>query len=88
MFNTHRCSICNKTDNEEVATDPEDYTQMTFVPDPSNHMFDICMSCFEDIRDSLYEFEENSRHELKNSRYESEDIDDIEEGDKDEEKDS
>jgi hypothetical protein len=56
--NFHRCSICKRTDNEEVETHIGDYTTMPFVPDPSNSMFDICMECYEEIGSTLFEYEE------------------------------
>jgi hypothetical protein len=66
-MNFHRCSICNKTNNEEVETDIGDYTTMTFVPDPDNPMFDICMECFEVVRVTLWELGENDELESKDS---------------------
>ena len=54
----HRCSICNKTNNEDVETELGDYTNMPFVPDPNNPQFDICMECFESIREILWELED------------------------------
>lgn len=57
-INAHRCAICNKTDNPTVETEIGDYTNEPFVPDPDCPDHDICMTCFESIRDSLFEFEE------------------------------
>lgn len=62
---THRCSICNKTDNEEIATELGDYTNLPFVTDPSDSNFFLCLDCYESIRDALDDFEEEDENILK-----------------------
>lgn len=54
----HRCGLCNKTDDIDVETEVGDYSDEPYVPDPNNPAFDICVTCFESICDSLFEFEE------------------------------
>ncbi len=54
----HRCSLCNRTDNEEAIESLEDFATCSFIPDPKDPNFDICMECFEEIQDSLFEFDE------------------------------
>lgn len=63
-YDIHRCSICNRTNNEEVETDPGDFVEfMAFVPDPMDNLFDICMECFENIRDCNSDFPEDLDYE-------------------------
>lgn len=47
---THRCAICNKTDNMDVTSLEEEYTTDPFVSDPINPLHFICLTCFEEIR--------------------------------------
>jgi hypothetical protein len=53
---THRCSICNKTDSEELASELGEFTNDPFLEDPSDPAFEICLECYESIRDTLDEF--------------------------------
>lgn len=59
----HRCSICNKTDNGEVATELGDYTNDPFFLDPNNSNYDICLGCFEVIRDTLDEYDDDEEED-------------------------
>lgn len=45
----YRCSICNCTNNAEIATNPEDYKHTLFVEDPSNPSHVICLECKEAV---------------------------------------
>lgn len=54
---TCRCSICNKVNDPEIATDLGDVTGDEFVVDPSNPMFDICISCFRAILEVEEEYD-------------------------------
>ena len=58
MLRYHRCTICNKTDNDDAINDLDDFTLSTFVADPTDPNFDICMECLEGIQDALFEFDE------------------------------
>ena len=57
----HRCVICNCVSVPDIATDLGDYkSKMSFMPDPSNDLSDICVECYEVIAEveSEYEWEE------------------------------
>ena len=57
----HRCSICNKVNNEDIETDLGDYVSgSSFTSDPINNMFDICIECYEEIEEAnkLWEYED------------------------------
>ena len=56
----HRCSICNKTNNEDVETDLGDFTTMTFVPDPKSDLHFVCLECYEMIASTLWEMGDDS----------------------------
>jgi len=60
----HRCSICNRTNSEEVISDLSEFTDIPFVEDPSSSLHYICLDCFEEIRDTLDEFEEDDEENL------------------------
>lgn len=54
---THRCTICNCTSREDIATNLGDYKKTRFMKDPKNPLFDICVECFESIQEVRNEFE-------------------------------
>lgn len=58
-MNTLRCTICNKTNNPEVVSNPGEYIKGTgtrFFPDPKyKHSF-VCAPCKEEIDSVLHEY--------------------------------
>lgn len=63
----HRCALCNRTDNEEAISDISEFAACSFVPDPKDPNFDICMECFESIADALFEFDEEEMDAYEDS---------------------
>ncbi len=54
---THRCSICNCVNREDIETNLGDYKQTSFVKDPSNSLFYVCIECNESIDEVNREYE-------------------------------
>ena len=61
---THRCSLCNLTNNPEVCLDLEDCSElMAFVPDPKNKLFYICMECSASINSLKKSYDDGTSDE-------------------------
>lgn len=57
---THRCSICNKVNNEDIETDIGDFSSHTyFVNDPSDPTHFICGECDEVIKGINQEWDDS-----------------------------
>lgn len=55
---SHRCSICNRTDNFHATVMAEDFYKGPYTTDPHNELLDMCYECWEEINDTLDEMEE------------------------------
>lgn len=67
---SHRCSICNHTNSDDIASNPEDYVDgLKFVPDPDNSLFYICLECAQEISYSLQEFGDDEDEETSAFEY-------------------
>lgn len=54
----HRCSICNKVDNQGIATEVDDYNKSVhFEPDPKNKSQFLCSDCADEIREVAWYWE-------------------------------
>jgi hypothetical protein len=54
----HRCSICNRVNAEDIATDLGDYVSgMSYMADPNSGLHDICIECYEEIEEINKEFD-------------------------------
>lgn len=57
---TFRCTICNSTNNQLVATEPEEYLKGSgtkFYPDPKNKNDFICYKCKKVVDDLMYDYQ-------------------------------
>lgn len=50
---THRCSICDRTNNLDLITYPEQYTPGPFRNDPHDPLGEICSECDDEIFEAL-----------------------------------
>ena len=58
LSKVHRCSICNCVSVPDIATELGDYhSKMSFMPDPKDEKFDICVECYESIAEVTTEWE-------------------------------
>lgn len=55
----HRCAVCDRTNNSDAITYPEQYYGGGYRPDPHNELQDVCNQCDDEIYDSLLLWEEN-----------------------------
>lgn len=60
---THRCAICDRTNNQELITYPEQYTPGPFRVDPHNSLDEICVECDDSVYESLQLWEEEEGDE-------------------------
>jgi hypothetical protein len=55
---THRCSICDRTNNLDLITYPEQYTPGPFRVDPHDPIAEICGDCDDVVYDATLLWEE------------------------------
>jgi len=66
---SHRCSICNKVDNESIETNLGDYeSNLSFTYDPNDPSHHICIDCEEVIEDQRrdYAYMDQDEDEVQN----------------------
>lgn len=56
--NTHRCSICDRTNNHDLCLTADQYTPGPFRVDPHNPMFEICAECDSEVYETLQLWED------------------------------
>lgn len=61
---THRCSICNSVNNEDIETNLGDFNDHTYyVNDPKDPSHFICGECDEVIKDLMCDYEMDNEDE-------------------------
>lgn len=57
MNKNARCSICNKVSSRDIETNLGDFMNKSFVPDPKNSQFYVCVDCKESHESLMLDYE-------------------------------
>ncbi len=62
---THRCSICDRTDNRSVTHFKDQFFAGPYLKDKRNPELEICQDCVDAINEILYEDEDDSEYSVE-----------------------